>query len=85
MLRSLRKYKKLFQQVSRPFSIVGEQEKIEIFIDNKSALVDPKMTIFQACQQEGVIVPRFCYHEKLHIAGNCRMCLVEVEKYFFIT
>ena len=34
----------------------------------------------QACEEAGVHVPRFCYHERLSIAGNCRMCLVEVEK-----
>ena len=34
----------------------------------------------QACEQVGSEVPRFCYHERLSIAGNCRMCLVEVEK-----
>ena len=62
------------------FSQNQQQERIEIFINDKSVLVDPKMTIFQACQQEGIVVPRFCYHEKLNIAGNCRMCLVEVER-----
>ena len=62
------------------FSQNQQQERIEIFINDKPVLVDPKMTIFQACQQEGIVVPRFCYHEKLNIAGNCRMCLVEVER-----
>ncbi|VDQ05886.1 unnamed protein product [Trichobilharzia regenti] len=38
------------------------------------------MTILQACALAGVQIPRFCYHERLSIAGNCRMCLVEVEK-----
>ncbi len=37
-------------------------------------------TVFQACQQAGIEVPHFCYHERLAIAGNCRMCLVEQEK-----
>src|SRR6202521_3540078 len=37
-------------------------------------------TVLQACQQAGVEVPHFCYHERLAIAGNCRMCLVEQEK-----
>ena len=36
--------------------------------------------MLQACEQAGVDVPRFCYHQRLSIAGNCRMCLVEVEK-----
>jgi NADH dehydrogenase/NADH:ubiquinone oxidoreductase subunit G len=34
----------------------------------------------QACAEAGVEIPRFCYHERLSIAGNCRMCLVEIEK-----
>ena len=38
------------------------------------------VTVLYACEQAGVDVPRFCYHHKLSIAGNCRMCLVEVEK-----
>jgi len=42
--------------------------------------VDPALTIYQACYEAGVIIPRFCYHERLSVAGNCRMCLVEVEK-----
>ena len=42
--------------------------------------VEPGTTVLQACQQAGVEVPHFCYHERLSIAGNCRMCLVEMEK-----
>ncbi len=42
--------------------------------------VDEGLTVLQACEQAGVEIPRFCYHEKLSIAGNCRMCLVEMEK-----
>jgi len=49
-----------------------------INIDGKTIEVDPSLTILQACEQAGVEVPRFCYHERLSIAGNCRMCLVEV-------
>lgn len=55
-------------------------QKIEVFIDGKSVFVDPGSTILQACALVGVDIPRFCYHERLSIAGNCRMCLVEVEK-----
>ena len=40
----------------------------------------PGTTILQACEQAGIEIPHFCYHERLSIAGNCRMCLVEVEK-----
>ncbi len=50
----------------------------KIIIDEKEIEVDPAMTLIQACEQAGVEVPRFCYHERLTIAGNCRMCLVEV-------
>lgn len=41
--------------------------------------VEEGLTVLQACEKAGVEIPRFCYHEKLSIAGNCRMCLVEIE------
>ncbi len=47
-------------------------------IDGHDIEVDPAMTILQACEQIETQIPRFCYHERLSIAGNCRMCLVEV-------
>jgi len=50
----------------------------KIIIDDQEVEVDGAMTLIQACEQAGVEVPRFCYHERLSIAGNCRMCLVEV-------
>ncbi|WP_378945441.1 NADH-quinone oxidoreductase subunit NuoG [Paracoccus sp. R86501] len=49
-----------------------------IKIDGNEIDVDPNMTLIQACEQAGIEIPRFCYHERLSIAGNCRMCLVEV-------
>lgn len=52
----------------------------KISIDGKDHVVEDGITIIQACEEAGVQIPRFCYHEKLAIAGNCRMCLVEVEK-----
>ena len=48
-------------------------------INNKEITVPEGITLIQACDLAGVEIPRFCYHEKLSIAGNCRMCLVEVE------
>jgi NADH-quinone oxidoreductase subunit G len=42
--------------------------------------VEDGLTVLQACEKAGAEIPRFCYHEKLSIAGNCRMCLVEMEK-----
>lgn len=49
-----------------------------IKIDDQLIDVDPNLTLIQACEQAGIEVPRFCYHERLSIAGNCRMCLVEI-------
>ncbi len=49
-------------------------------IDDKEIEVPAGITVLQACEQAGVEIPRFCYHERLAIAGNCRMCLVEMER-----
>src|SRR3954462_2808126 len=51
----------------------------KVTIDGQELEVAPGTTILQACQQAGVEIPHFCYHERLMIAGNCRMILVEVE------
>jgi len=53
---------------------------IEIFINNNKVLVEKNLTVLQACEQVNLNIPRFCYHEQLSVAGNCRMCLVEIEK-----
>jgi NADH-quinone oxidoreductase subunit G len=50
----------------------------KIIIDDREVEVPPAMTLIQACEEAGIEIPRFCYHERLSIAGNCRMCLVEV-------
>jgi NADH-quinone oxidoreductase subunit G len=52
----------------------------KVTIDGKTVEVPAGSTILQAAELAGVEIPRFCYHERLSIAGNCRMCLVEVEK-----
>lgn len=49
-------------------------------INGTEITVDPGTTVLQACEQLDIEVPRFCYHERLSIAGNCRMCLVEMER-----
>src|SRR5919109_3656433 len=49
-------------------------------IDGKEIEVPAGITVLQACELAGVEIPRFCYHERLSIAGNCRMCLVEQER-----
>ncbi|XP_003455932.1 NADH-ubiquinone oxidoreductase 75 kDa subunit, mitochondrial [Oreochromis niloticus] len=53
---------------------------VEVFVDGKPVEVEPGTTVLQACEKVGVQIPRFCYHERLSVAGNCRMCLVEIEK-----
>ena len=50
----------------------------KIVIDGNEIEVEGAMTLIQACEVAGIEIPRFCYHERLSIAGNCRMCLVEV-------
>ncbi|HZE47074.1 MAG TPA: NADH-quinone oxidoreductase subunit NuoG [Xanthobacteraceae bacterium] len=52
----------------------------KVTVDGQEIEVPAGTTILQACQQAGVEIPHFCYHERLMIAGNCRMCLVEVER-----
>ena len=51
----------------------------QLIIDGKEITVEDGITLLQACEQAGAEIPRFCYHERLSIAGNCRMCLVEVQ------
>ena len=53
---------------------------IKVFVNNKAVLVPKNTSALEACESIGVAVPRFCYHERLNVAGNCRMCLVEIEK-----
>lgn len=52
---------------------------ISVKIDHIEFLVKPKISILEACKSLGITIPRFCYHETLSVAGNCRMCLVEIE------
>ncbi|KII67334.1 NADH-ubiquinone oxidoreductase 75 kDa subunit, mitochondrial [Thelohanellus kitauei] len=65
---------------SGPRSMSNSPQGVEISINDQKLTVKPGITIMQAAKQLGIEIPRFCYHEKLSIAGNCRMCLVEVEK-----
>lgn len=61
-------------------SFAASAETVNVTINGKPKEVPSGSTIIQACESAGVEVPRFCYHERLSIAGNCRMCLVEVER-----
>ena len=58
---------------------MSEDSLINIKINNKEIQVDKNLTVMQACEIAGEEIPRFCYPDKLSIAGNCRMCLVEIE------
>src|SRR6202047_5040144 len=51
----------------------------KLIVDGKEIDVPEEFTLLQACEAAGAEIPRFCYHERLSIAGNCRMCLVEVK------
>jgi NADH-quinone oxidoreductase subunit G len=51
----------------------------KIVVDGREIDVPPEYTLLQACEAAGAEIPRFCFHEKLSIAGNCRMCLVELK------
>jgi NADH-quinone oxidoreductase subunit G len=51
----------------------------KILVDGAEIDVPPEYTLLQACETAGAEIPRFCYHERLSIAGNCRMCLIEVK------
>lgn len=53
---------------------------ITLTINNQNYIIRTNASILQACEENGIHIPRFCYHEKLSVAGNCRICLVEVEK-----
>ena len=50
----------------------------KLIVDGIEVDVPPEYTLLQACEAAGAEIPRFCFHERLSIAGNCRMCLVEV-------
>ncbi|KAI1403850.1 NADH-ubiquinone oxidoreductase 78 kDa subunit mitochondrial precursor [Hypoxylon fuscum] len=66
---------------SRAFSATTQRPaEVELTIDGKKVSIEAGSALIQACEKAGSMVPRYCYHEKLMIAGNCRMCLVEVER-----
>jgi NADH dehydrogenase/NADH:ubiquinone oxidoreductase subunit G len=52
---------------------------MQVILNNIKCNVHPSETILQVCERMKIEVPKFCYHKKLNVAGNCRMCLVEIE------
>ncbi|KAK5319490.1 ndufs1 NADH-ubiquinone oxidoreductase subunit [Exophiala xenobiotica] len=76
-----RSRKPLISSATRSFaSSARRPADVELTIDGKKVSIEAGSALIQACEKAGVTIPRFCYHEKLLIAGNCRMCLVEVER-----
>ncbi|KGB74195.1 NADH dehydrogenase (quinone) G subunit [Cryptococcus deuterogattii R265] len=59
---------------------IPKRADVTLTIDGKEVTVPAGTALIQACEKAGSTVPRFCYHDRLAIAGNCRMCLVEVER-----
>ena len=53
---------------------------VKLIVDGTEVEIDAGSSVLQACERAGLEIPRFCYHERLSVAGNCRMCLVEIEK-----
>ena len=54
---------------------------VSVIIDNIRINISSQSTVLEACHFAGIIVPRFCFHNKLSVSGNCRMCIVEIEKF----
>ena len=63
-----------------PIMNPADAKAITLEIDGRSVQVDNGQTVMDAASKLGIFIPHFCYHEKLSIAANCRMCLVQVEK-----
>ncbi|KAK5118577.1 NADH dehydrogenase (ubiquinone) 78K chain precursor, 5-prime end [Meristemomyces frigidus] len=82
MLRSFRRSQRLAKLNAAPcFSTSARRPaEVELTVDGKKVSIEAGSALIQACEKAGVTIPRYCYHEKLMIAGNCRMCLVEVER-----
>ncbi|KAF9237136.1 Ndufs1, NADH-ubiquinone oxidoreductase 75kD subunit (775) [Melanogaster broomeanus] len=61
-------------------STSARRQDVTLTVDGKEVTVPQGSALIQACEAAGATIPRFCYHDRLAIAGNCRMCLVEVER-----
>src|SRR4051812_12418554 len=60
--------------------LLNRNDMAKVTVDGVEVEVPNGASVLQACEAVGVEIPRFCYHERLSVAGNCRMCLVEIEK-----
>lgn len=66
--------------LARTFSAPAIPDAVEVTVDGKPVRVPKGSSVMEACDAAGVDIPRFCYHQRLSVAGNCRMCLVEVRE-----
>lgn len=71
----------MFRSRARHFCMSARRwADVQVTVDGKTVLIEAGSSIIQAAEKAGVTIPRYCYHDKLAIAGNCRMCLVDVER-----
>ncbi|PVH83005.1 NADH-ubiquinone oxidoreductase 78 kDa subunit mitochondrial precursor [Cadophora sp. DSE1049] len=81
LARSALRTSRQSSNAARTFATTSRrQAEVTLTVDGKQVSIEAGSALIQACEKAGVTVPRYCYHEKLMIAGNCRMCLVEVER-----
>ncbi|KAH7413356.1 NADH-ubiquinone oxidoreductase 78 kDa subunit mitochondrial precursor [Cadophora sp. MPI-SDFR-AT-0126] len=81
LARSALRTSRQSSNAARTFATTNRrQAEVTLTVDGKQVSIEAGSALIQACEKAGVVVPRYCYHEKLMIAGNCRMCLVEVER-----
>ncbi|CAN3375438.1 hypothetical protein DIURU_002368 [Diutina rugosa] len=74
MIRQFRSARRLLSSTTRRLA------EVEVTIDGRKVMIEAGSSIIQAAELAGVQIPRYCFHDKLAIAGNCRMCLVDVER-----
>lgn len=79
MFRNLNKLFRTRNILQHTFTRSKSQQQTEIFINGRPVIVPSYYTVLQALKRENVTIPSFCFHERLSIAGNCRMCLVQIE------
>ncbi|KAK0122358.1 NADH dehydrogenase (ubiquinone) 78K chain precursor, 5-prime end [Cadophora gregata] len=81
LARSALRTSRQSSNAARTFATTSRrQAEVTLTVDGKQVSIEAGSALIQACEKAGVTIPRYCYHEKLMIAGNCRMCLVEVER-----
>jgi NADH dehydrogenase (ubiquinone) Fe-S protein 1 len=84
MLRSFNRLavtKSVAKQATRSFSKTAfVKQEVELKIDGIPVSIEKGSSIIQAAEKAGVYIPRYCFHDRLSVAGNCRMCMVEIEK-----